>query len=145
MTLMFLNGTAMAGQKDYSAHAGSTFLGPRRTAAMYRFFVVRDEFPGLYPVTANGRCIDGELYDVPDEVLRERLLPAEPPELQFGQIWLLDNTAVHAMLFMPSRLRANDTVVDISELGSFRTYLRFVEDNEQAREVLAGNPDAFLT
>ncbi len=26
MALMFLNGTAMSGQKDHSAHRGSTFL-----------------------------------------------------------------------------------------------------------------------
>jgi len=88
MTLMFLNGTAMSGQKDHGSHAGSTFLGPARTAARYRFFAVRDEFPGLYPVKTGGRVIDGELYDIPEDVLRGRLLPSEPPELELGEIEL---------------------------------------------------------
>ena len=85
MTLMFLNGTAMTGQKDRGSHVGSTFLGPAQTAARYRFFAVRDEFPGLYPVQTGGRVIDGELYEIPEQILRDRLLPAEPPELKIGE------------------------------------------------------------
>ena len=50
MRRMFLNGTAMSGQKDHGAIAGATFVGPARTAPRYRFFAVRDEFPGLFPV-----------------------------------------------------------------------------------------------
>ena len=136
MTLMFLNGTAMAGQKDNGAHAGSTFLGPRRTAATYRFFAVRDEFPGLFPVLVNGRCINGELYDIPDGILREKLLPAEPSELEFGQIRLIDGETVHAMLLVPSRISRTDKVVDISELGGFRAYQRFLSDNATIRQTL---------
>jgi gamma-glutamylcyclotransferase (GGCT)/AIG2-like uncharacterized protein YtfP len=65
---MFLNGTAMSGQKDHHAIAGATFVGPARTAPRHRFFAVRDEFPGLLPVDEGGLSIDGELYEV-DEVL----------------------------------------------------------------------------
>jgi gamma-glutamylcyclotransferase (GGCT)/AIG2-like uncharacterized protein YtfP len=137
---MFLNGTAMWGQKDHSAHAGSTFLGPARTAARYRFFAVRDEFPGLYPVAVGGRMIDGELYDIPDDVLRDRLLPAEPAELRFGSIELADGEAVNAMLLVPSRLASGDRVVDISELGGFRAYQRFLVDNARVDETLAADP-----
>lgn len=140
MTLMFLNGTAMYGQKDHSCHRGSTFLGPARTAAVYRFFAVRDEFPGLLPVDVAGRCIDGELYDMPEPVLRDQLLPAEPRELELGTIRLIDGEEVHAMILQPGRLSIGDKVVDISELGGFRSYQRFLEANDRIGSVL-GRPE----
>lgn len=136
MTLMFLNGSAMTGQKDFSCHAGSTFLGPARTAAKYRFFAVRDAFPGLLPVGAGGRFIDGELFDIPDDILQGRLLPAEPGELDFSTIELIDGEGVHAMVLQPERLHPGDKVVDISELGGFRAYQRFVAANSRLSEVL---------
>ena len=140
MTLMFLNGTAMSGQKDHSAHAGSTFLGPARTAARYRFFAVRDEFPGLYPVEQGGRMIDGELYEIPEAVLHDRLLPSEPAELRFGLIELMDGDSVHAMLLVPSRIAAGDLVVDISEFGGFRAYQRFLTANAHLADTLSADP-----
>jgi hypothetical protein len=136
MTLMFLNGTAMSGQKDHGAHIGSTFLGPATTTARYRFFAVRDEFPGLYPVAAGGRCIDGELYDIPEEILQGTLLPSEPAELELGDIELIDGEPVKAMLLVPSRLAPGDKVVDIAELGGFRAYQRFLAANAQLGETL---------
>jgi gamma-glutamylcyclotransferase (GGCT)/AIG2-like uncharacterized protein YtfP len=140
MTLMFLSGTAMSGQKDHGAHAGSRFLGPARTAARYRFFVVPDEFPGLYPVEMGGRVIDGELYDIPEGVLHEQLMPSEPAELELGEVELIDGERVNAMQLIPSRLRAGDKVVDISELGGFRAYQRFLEANERIDETLLREP-----
>ena len=140
MTLMFLNGTAMYGQKDHSCHRGSTFLGPARTTSAYRFFAVRDEFPGLLPVATGGRCIDGELYDMPDPVLRDQLLPAEPTELELGTIRLIDGEEVHAMILRPERIAAGDRVVDISELGGFRSYQRFLAANQRIGSVL-GRPE----
>jgi gamma-glutamylcyclotransferase (GGCT)/AIG2-like uncharacterized protein YtfP len=65
---MFLNGTAMSGQKDHGAIAGATFVGPARTAPRYRFFAVRDEFPGLYPVAAGGAAVEGELYELTSDL-----------------------------------------------------------------------------
>lgn len=140
MTLMFLNGTAMYGQKDHTCHRGSTFLGPARTTAGYRFFAVRDEFPGLLAVEVGGRCIDGELYDMPEPVLRDQLLPAEPRELELGSIRLIDGEEVHAMILQPDRLAPGDRVVDISELGGFRAYQRFLENNRRIGRVL-GRPE----
>lgn len=140
MTLIFLNGTAMAGQKDHACHAGSIFLGPARTAARYRFLAVRDEFPGLLPVHKAGRAIEGELYDMPETVLRDRLLPAEPAELELGSIELADGDEVNAMLLRPERLVPGDRVVDISELGSFRAYQRFLAANHKLAVVLS-RPD----
>lgn len=136
MTLMFLNGTAMYGQKDHRSHLGSTFLGPACTTGGYRFFSVRDEFPGLLPVATGGRCIVGELYDIPDPILREKLLPSEPVELELGAIHLIDGEEVSAMLLRPERLVPGDRVVDISELGGFRSYQRFLEANARLGTVL---------
>jgi gamma-glutamylcyclotransferase (GGCT)/AIG2-like uncharacterized protein YtfP len=133
---MFLNGTAMFGQKDHGSHTGSTFLGPARTAARYRFFAVRDEFPGLLEVAHGGRLIDGELYDMPEALLSDQLLPAEPAELELGEIELIDGEIVHAMLLRPERLVPGDTVVDISELGGFRAYQRFLAANARLSDVL---------
>jgi Gamma-glutamyl cyclotransferase, AIG2-like len=141
MTLMFLNGTAMTGQKDHGSHVGSTFLGPAQTAARYRFFAVRDEFPGLYPVRSGGRVIEGELYEIPEQILRDRLLPAEPPELKIGEIELIDGETVHAMRLVPSRLRRGDKVVDISELGGFRAYQRFLAANARLDQTLSADPE----
>jgi hypothetical protein len=136
MPLMFLNGTAMAGQKDHACHAGSRFLGPAQTAARYRFLVVRDEFPGLLEVPRDGRPIDGELYDIPESVLRGGLLPAEPAELEFGSVELSEGDEVRAMLLRPERLTPGDKVVDISELGGFRAYQRFLTANSRLSYIL---------
>lgn len=141
MTLMFLNGTAMSGQKDHGSHAGSVFLGPARTTAAYRFFAVRDEFPGLLPVGAGGRVIEGELYDIPEDTLRDRLLPNEPEELELGTVTLIDGEEVHAMLLVPSRLKEGDKVVDISELGGFRAYQRHLAANAILPKTLAGRSE----
>jgi len=35
MTLMFLNGTAMSGQKDHAAHPGSSFLDPASVVSRF--------------------------------------------------------------------------------------------------------------
>jgi len=136
MTRMFLNGTAMAGQKDAGSHGGSTFLGPAFTAARYRFLVVRDEFPGLLEVGRGGRSIEGELYEIPDEVLHGDLLPNEPAELAFGSIELLDGEVVHAMLLQPERVNPADQVVDVSELGGFRAYQRHLAANARLPSLL---------
>lgn len=133
---MFLNGTAMSGQKDHGAHAGSAFLGPARTAARYRFFAVRAEFPGLFEVERGGRPIEGELYEIPEAVLRDELLPAEPVELELGTIELADGEAVQAMLLRPERLAPGDPVVDISEFGGFRAYQRHLAANSRLAQVL---------
>jgi hypothetical protein len=119
---MFLNGTAMAGQKDHHAVDGAVFLGARRTAASYRFVAVRDEFPGLLPVTAGGASVLGELYEMPEEMLFGSLLPEEPAELELGTVILQDGEVVNAMHLQPERLAPADKVVDIADLGGWRAY-----------------------
>ncbi|MFT3855323.1 MAG: gamma-glutamylcyclotransferase [Ilumatobacteraceae bacterium] len=136
MRRMFLNGTAMSGQKDHGAVAGATFVGPARTAPRYRFFAVRDEFPGLYPVDEGGRSIEGELYEMSEAILFDSLLPQEPAELEIGTIELDDGQIVNAMQLQPERLVAGDRVVDISELGGFRNYQAHLAANADLRRIL---------
>ena len=81
-------------------------LRPAQHSARYRFYSVRDEFPGLHPVPAGGASIPGELYEVSYGSLRERLLPAEPPELELGIIELADGTGSLAMRMRAAALDA---------------------------------------
>lgn len=133
MRRMFLNGTAMSGQKDHHAIAGARFVGPARTAPRYRFFAVRDEFPGLFPVDEGGRSIEGELYELTEDILFRSLLPEEPAELEIGTIELADGQVVNSMQLQPERLREGDKVVDISELGGFRAYQAFLQAQADLR------------
>ena len=136
MRRMFLNGTAMSGQKDHGAVIGATFLGPARTAAAYRFFAVRDEFPGLFPVTSGGGSIVGELYEMTEKHLLEGLMPEEPAELELGEIQLEDGSTVNAMHLVPSRLVAGDKVVDITAIGGFRAYQAFLAANDPGTDAV---------
>ena len=129
---MFLNGTAMAGQKDHHAVAGATFLGPRRTAPAFRFYAVRDEFPGLFPVGDEGVPIVGELYEMSEEMLLHSLLPEEPAELELGEITLEDGEVVNAMILQAERIKPDDKVVDIADLGGWRAYQAHLAANAAA-------------
>ena len=87
---LFVNGEGMSGGNVHYSIEGLPFLGEARTAPRYRFFSVRDEFPGA---VAGGRGRgerQGELYDVPLDVIRDRFIPAEPPELELSVIELDD-------------------------------------------------------
>jgi hypothetical protein len=136
MPQFFLNGTAMSGEKDHQAIAGAVFLGASRTAPRYRFISVRDEFPGLLPVTEFGMSIEGELYDLSDDILYGSLLPQEPPELALGSVVLIDSREVLAMQLVPNRIRPTDLIVDIADFGGWRAYQAFKAANHRLPEVL---------
>jgi len=123
MTLkMFVNGQAMSGGTLNHALHDARLLGPARTTPAYRFFSVRDEFPGLHPVTEGGAAINGEVYEVSYEVLRERLLPEEPEELELGVIALADGSGSFSMRMRVSAL-TDPGVVDITAHGGWHAYL----------------------
>jgi hypothetical protein len=128
---MFVNGEAMSGGRLNAHLSVAAFAGTCRTAARYRFFSVRDEFPGLHPVATRGVSVPGELYEVSYAVLRERLLPAEPPELELGIIELDDGSGSLSMRMRPEALSAPG-VTDISDQDGWLNYLR------QARGEVAG-------
>ena len=121
MALMFLSGDGMAGGSAHYAIEGAPLVGERRTAPSYRFYSVRDQFPGLYPAAdGEGQPILGELYDVEMKPLRA-LLDTEPPELELTVIELDDGELSFAMV-----LRAGEHEhgghKDISAYGSWRAY-----------------------
>jgi gamma-glutamylcyclotransferase (GGCT)/AIG2-like uncharacterized protein YtfP len=134
---MFLNGTAMSGQKDHGVIAGlARFIGPATTAPTFRLFAIRDEFPGLFPVDSDGAAIVGELYEMSDELLFDVLLPQEPAELEIGSIELADGSTVRAMILQPERIRLGDKVVDIADFGGFRAYQAHLTANSAASALL---------
>lgn len=119
---MFVNGQAMSGGSLNHALSDARLIGPAETAARYRFYSVRDEFPGLHPVEEGGRRVPGELYQVDYSVLREKLLPNEPPELELTVIELADGSGSLCMKMRPESLGL-DGVVDISDRGGWRAHL----------------------
>jgi gamma-glutamylcyclotransferase (GGCT)/AIG2-like uncharacterized protein YtfP len=98
MALMFLNGGAMRGEPLHHLLDGAPLVAVTTTAPKYRFYAVGSTCPALYPVAHGGARVAGELYDVPMDVLRDRLLPAEPPSLELGVIELADGSSAFAML-----------------------------------------------
>jgi hypothetical protein len=65
MALMFLNGDGMSGGRAHHAIEGAPLTGEQRAAPRYWFYLVRHEFPALYPADEGGQPVLGELYDVP--------------------------------------------------------------------------------
>lgn len=141
MALMFLNGDGMRGGSAHHTIEGVPLVGECRTAPLYRFYSVRDQFPALYPAASGpggtarpGRAggaggaegagdaqpILGELYDLPMPEFRA-LLATEPPELELGIIQLQDGELSFAMLL---RAAEHDRGIhkDITGYGGWRAY-----------------------
>jgi len=72
--------------------------------------------------TGTGVSVVGELYDVPWEVLRESLLPAEPAELELGVIELEDGSGALAMIRRRTYVESGGAFRDISEHADWRAY-----------------------
>jgi hypothetical protein len=70
----------------------------------------------------DGAAIAGEVYDLPLDVLRDSLLPAEPPELELGVIELADGSAALGML-LRRPCPAMDDLTDITAYRGWRAYL----------------------
>lgn len=120
MPRMFLNGTAMAGGADHHLVGDSPLVGTTTTAARYRFHSVDDRYPALEDVGSGGVAVEGELYEMTHDQLREILLPAEPQGLELGVIELADGSGSLAMILRRPHTAA--PLKDISELRSWRAY-----------------------
>jgi hypothetical protein len=118
---LFLNGEGMAGGAVHHNIADCEFLGEVRTAARYRFYSVRDEFPALEQVARGGVSVPGELYRVSLDVVRDRFMPAEPPELELGVIELSDGTSALGVLLRPDH-HQDPGLTDISDEGGWRAH-----------------------
>jgi hypothetical protein len=120
MALMFLNGDGMRGGRAHYTIEGVPLVGERRTAPLYRFFSVRDEFPALYPVAEGGQPILGELYDVPMGPLNA-LLATEPTELELSIIELEGGELSFAMVLREAEHELG-IHKDITSYGGWHAY-----------------------
>jgi gamma-glutamylcyclotransferase (GGCT)/AIG2-like uncharacterized protein YtfP len=119
--LMFFNGGGMRGGPLHPLLRGAPLVALTSTAPRYRLFSVGDRFPALAPAPAEGVAVAGELYDVPLDVLRQSLLPAEPPELELDVIELADGSSCLGMVLRRPAGEPGD-LRDISEHGGWRRY-----------------------
>ncbi|MBJ8340777.1 MULTISPECIES: gamma-glutamylcyclotransferase [Antrihabitans] len=123
MAELFCNGGAMRGGNLHHNVAQHKFVGAARTAPIYRFFSVRDEFPALLLSEDGGAAIEGELYDVPMDNIRTDFLPDEPAELELTVIALDDGRSVLAVGLRPGYLESiPEQLTEITEHGGWRKY-----------------------
>ncbi|MGB3771012.1 MAG: gamma-glutamylcyclotransferase [Rhodococcus sp. (in: high G+C Gram-positive bacteria)] len=123
MAELFCNGGAMRGGNLHHNVSSHTFVGAVSTAPNYRFFAVRDEFPGLLLAEGEGASIQGELYDVPMENIRTDFLPEEPVELELSAIELSDGRSVLAVVLRPGLVDSMASeLTEITDLGGWRAY-----------------------
>jgi gamma-glutamylcyclotransferase (GGCT)/AIG2-like uncharacterized protein YtfP len=78
--ILFVNGTLMRGLALHGNLAGAEFLGEARTAPRYRLHSIGDRHPGMYELDEGGVAVEGELYEMSDEIWR-RVEAGEPPGL----------------------------------------------------------------
>ncbi|KQU30417.1 amidase [Rhodococcus sp. BP-349] len=131
MAELFCNGGAMRGGNLHHNVSSHTFLGSVRTAPNYRFFAVRDEFPGLLLTETGGASIAGELYDVPMENIRTDFLPEEPVELELSVIELADGRSVMAVVLRPGLVDSlSAELTEITDLGGWRAYRGLPDPDE---------------
>jgi gamma-glutamylcyclotransferase (GGCT)/AIG2-like uncharacterized protein YtfP len=121
MTWMFLNGGGMSGGSLHHLLGGAPLVARTSTAARYRLYSVGGRYPALSPAASGGAAILGEVYDLPLDVLRDSLLPAEPPELELGVIELADGSPALGMILRRAFAAPGD-LADITAHGGWRAY-----------------------
>lgn len=119
---MFLNGGAMRGGPLHDHLCGAPLVRVAASAAKYRYYSVGDRFPAMLAVRTGGRAVLGEVYDLSLELLRDHLLPAEPPELELDVVELADGSACLATV-LRREFATLAELKDISEIGDWRAYL----------------------
>ncbi len=128
MPYMFLNGGGMRGGSLHQRLRDAPLVAETRTAPRYLFYSCGDRYPALEPAAdGRGAAIEGEVYDLPLDVLRDELLPAEPPELELGVITLADGTAALGMI-LRRQAPSMDDLIDITAFGGWHAYLASRQD-----------------
>ncbi|MGA9873647.1 MAG: gamma-glutamylcyclotransferase [Rhodococcus sp. (in: high G+C Gram-positive bacteria)] len=123
MTELFCNGGAMRGGGLHHNVSAHPFVGTARTTPIYRFYSIRDEFPGLILDESAGAAIEGELYDIPLDEIRTAFLPDEPPELELTVVALEDGRSVLGVGLRPGVVEHQaEELTDITHTGSWRLY-----------------------
>ena len=74
--------------------------------------------------TSTAPSIEGELYEVQLAVVRDRFIPAEPPELELGVLELEDSGSALVVLLRKSVYESGEGLTDISQHGGWRAYRR---------------------
>ncbi|MEO6088101.1 MAG: gamma-glutamylcyclotransferase [Umezawaea sp.] len=120
MALIFLNGGGMRGGPLHHQLQGTPLICTAHSAPKYRYFSVGDRFPAMHG-SGTGSVV-GEVYDLPLTILRDHLLPAEPPELEIGVIELTNGSACLATVLRHNFITSPD-LVDITHIGDWRAYL----------------------
>jgi len=123
MPYMFLNGGGMRGGSLHHLLRGAPLVAETLTAPHYRLYSCGDRYPALQLAEeGQGAAIVGEVYDLALDLLRDDLLPAEPPELELGVITLGFGTATLGMI-LRRPAPAMDDLTDITAFGGWRAYL----------------------
>jgi AGZA family xanthine/uracil permease-like MFS transporter len=120
---LFVNGTLMRGLGLHANLDGAEFLEACETAPRYRLYSIGDVHPGMFEVADGGVAVEGEVYRLPDNVLR-RVEAGEPPGLYRGPVQLSDGRMVQGILF--PRALAESLHQDISDYGGWRAYVAAV-------------------
>ncbi len=121
MPRMFLNGTAMSGGADHHLVGDAPLVARTTTAPRYRFHSVGGRYPALEDVGEGGAAVEGEVYELSYEQLREVLLPGEPDGLELGVIELADGSGSLAMVLRREYPQL-PSLEDISALASWRAH-----------------------
>jgi allophanate hydrolase len=111
-------GTFMRGQPGHANLEGADLLGPVRTAAGYRLWLVDGKWPALIPAE-DGVELAAELY-VLDEARVERLAEVEPPGWARGRVELADGGTAEAFLGDPELARRG---IDVSRFGGWAAFV----------------------
>ncbi len=94
-----------------------------RTAPLYRFYSIRDEYPGLYPADRGprrGTPSSASCTTCPCRLLRT-LLASEPPELELSIVELARGQLSFGMILRDEEQRQGG-YTDISQYGGWRAY-----------------------
>lgn len=120
MKTLFVNGTLMTGFGLHKNLAGAECLGTFRTEPCYRIFSINDVHPGMYETEQGGVSVEGEIYQMSDEIWA--LVEAgEPPHLYCGPVKLDNGTVVEGILYPKTEVRPEH--VEISAFGGWRAYM----------------------
>jgi gamma-glutamylcyclotransferase (GGCT)/AIG2-like uncharacterized protein YtfP len=116
-----VNGTLMRGLElnPNMVAAGATFVREATTAPAYRLWSIGDRHPAMLRVSAGGRAVALEVWEVPPEGLA-KILMQEPAGLCVGKVALADGEEVLGVLGEPFLVEGQR---EITAFGGWRAYL----------------------
>ncbi|MBE9227895.1 glutamyl-tRNA amidotransferase [Phormidium sp. LEGE 05292] len=126
--LLAVNGTLMRGLElnPNLLAVGATFVREAFTEPNYRLWSIDDRHPAMIRVSSGGSAIALEVWAVPSTGITTILLQ-EPPGLCIGKVRLSDGQEVLGVLGEPIICEGK---LEITNLGSWRTYIANITDNK---------------